>query len=236
MNAPIRGNNRLLGRLSRSDYERLSPHLRSSSLEAGQVIYEAHSQIEFAYFPINCVFSAIALAGNGEGIEVGTIGNEGMAGLLAFLGPCITPNRVFAQVPGQCLRIEADTLAADAKKNPAVNDLLIRHHQAFFSQVTQSIACNGLHSLTQRCCRWLLMTHDRVDGNDLPLTHEFLSLMLAVRRPGVTEAIHALQEQGLMSTSRGSITVLDRAGLEAAACECYGIVEKEYARLLGNFG
>jgi CRP-like cAMP-binding protein len=234
MNAPTRGSNRLLSRLPANDYERLLPHFKTLSLNISTVLYEANAPIEFAYFPHNCVLSAIALVSDGEGIEVGTIGNEGMAGLTVFLGPCTSPNRVFIQVAGDCLRIEAEALAVEAKKSPAINDLLLRHHLAFFNQVTQSIACNGLHSLTQRCCRWLLMTHDRVDGDDLPLTHEFLSLMLSVRRPGVTEALQNLQSQGLISAGRGTIKVVNRPGLEAACCECYRVVANEYQRLLGH--
>jgi len=233
MNAPKRGSNRLLSRLHANDYERLLPHFQTLSLEINQVLYEAHAPIEFAYFPHNCVLSAIALVSDGDGIEVGTIGNEGMAGLTVFLGPSTSPNRVFIQIAGDCLRIEGEALAAEAKKSPAINDLLLRHHLAFFNQVTQSIACNGLHSLTQRCCRWLLMTHDRVDGDELPLTHEFLSLMLSVRRAGVTEALQNLQSQGLISTGRGIIKVTNREGLEAACCACYSLVANEYERLLG---
>ena len=190
--------------------------------------------IEFVYFPYNCVLSAVTMMSDGEGIEVGTVGNEGAAGLTAFLGPAVSPHRMLVQVPGEAVQIEARVLKREARKNPTFHDLLLKHHYAFLSQITQSVACNGLHPLLKRCCRWLLMTHDRVEGDELPLTHEFLSFMLAVRRPGVTETLHSLQENGLIQNGRATITIIDRAGLEAAACECYQIVVDEYERLLGS--
>ena len=234
INPARRVRNRLLQRLQSQDYERLFPHLRTVSLQINHVLVEARSPIEFIHFPLDCVLSAIAMTSDGEGIEAGTIGNEGVEGLTAFLGPCISPNRVIAQIPGDAVRVEAAILAGQAKNAPALHELLLRHHQAFLAQVTQSVACNGLHTLVKRCCRWLLMTHDRLDGDELPLTHEFLSLMLAVRRPGVTEALQMLQDRGLIMTSRGVITIKDRAGLEAACCDCYQIVASEYERLLGS--
>ncbi len=197
------------------------------------VVHEARSAIDFVYFPHDCVLSAVTMMEDGNGIEVGTIGNEGAAGLTAFMGPSIAPHRVLAQVPGDGTRIAAEALLEESRSNPRLYDLLLRHHHAFLTQICQSVACNGLHTLFQRCCRWLLMTHDRVEWDELPLTHEFLSFMLAVRRSGVTETLHSLQEQGLISNSRGTITIANRPGLEAAACECYRIVVEEYQRLLG---
>jgi CRP-like cAMP-binding protein len=226
--------NRLLRRLPPPGYQRLLPHFKTLSFESGDVLYEAHSQIEFVYFPQNCVLSAVTMMEDGSGIEVGTIGNEGAGGLAAFIGPSISPHRVLVQVPGDGLRIEAAILAREAKYNPALFDLLLRHFHAFLSQMSQSVACNGLHPLIKRCCRWLLMTHDRVERDELPLTHEFLSFMLGVRRPGVTETLQTLQGKGLIANSRGTVTIIDRAGLEAMTCECYRIVAKEYERLLGH--
>src|SRR4051812_46354616 len=216
--------NRLLSRLQSQDYERLLPHLQPVDLQSNQVLYEARSTIEFVYFPFNCVLSAVTMMEDGTGIEVGTIGNEGAGGLTAFLAPAISPTRVLVQVPGEGVRLAAGILAEHARDNRVLHDLLLRHHHAFLAQITQSVACNGIHPLLKRCCRWLLMTHDRVDGGVLPLTHEFLSFMLAVRRPGVTESLHALQSQGLIANGRGEITILNRTGLEAASCECYRIV------------
>ncbi len=225
--------NRLLARLQPQDYARLQPHLKQVSCHHGQVLYEARSTIETIYFPHNCVLSALAITESGDAIEVGTVGNEGACGFTGFLGPVISPNRTVVQIAGDAERIEASVLAAEMKNNPRLHDLLLRHHQAFLSQVTQSVACNGLHSVLQRCCRWLLMTHDRIDGDDVALTHEFLAMMLAVRRQGVTESIHALEKQGLIANSRAVIHIRNRAGLESASCDCYGIVVEEYKRLLG---
>ena len=230
----VRGGNRLLRRLEPEDYERLRPHLRTVSLEVNQLLYEAHALVDVVYFPHNCVLSAITMVEDGRGIEVGTIGNEGAAGLTAFLGPAVSPTRVLVQVPGKGERIQAGILDAEARNNRPLYDLLLRHLHSFLAQMSQSVACNGLHPLLKRCSRWLLMTHDRVEGDELPLTHEFLSFMLAVRRPGVSEALQTLQEQGLIATTRGTITIVDRAGLEAASCECYQVVANEYERLLGS--
>jgi CRP-like cAMP-binding protein len=228
-----RGRNRLLSRLQPRDYDRLSQHLRAVGFEMGQVLYEAHAPVDYVYFPHDCVLSAVTILNDGSGIEVGTIGNEGAAGLTAFIGPSVSPTRMLAQVPGTGMRIEAGKLEQEARNNRTLHELLLRHHHAFLAQMTQSVACNGLHSLVKRCCRWLLMTHDRVAKDELPLTHEFLAFMLAVRRPGVTETLNTLQEQGLITNSRGMIQITDRAGLEAAACECYRTVQDEYNRLLG---
>jgi CRP-like cAMP-binding protein len=129
--------------------------------------------------------------------------------------------------------MDANVLMEECRANAVLTEVMLRHHQAFLAQITQSIACNGLHPVVKRCCRWLLMTHDRIEGDELPLTHEFLSIMLAVRRPTVSENLQILQDQGLISTSRGVIRIIDRKGLEAATCECYRIVAAEYDRLLG---
>jgi CRP-like cAMP-binding protein len=225
--------NRILSRLQPEDFKHLSPHLKTVTLPINTILHEAHARIETVCFPLTCVLSAIAMTTDGDGIEVGTVGNEGAEGLTAFIGPSVSPNRVIVQIAGDATFIDAATLAAEAKNNSILYDLLFQHHQAFLAQITQSVACNGLHTLSQRCCRWLLMTHDRVEGDSVALTHEFLALMLAVRRPGVTDALSALEERGLVKAGRGEITITNRAGLETAACDCYRIVVKEYTRLLG---
>jgi CRP-like cAMP-binding protein len=225
--------NRLLRRLQSREYARLRPHFKDVVFESGQIVYEARSQIDFVYFPHNCVLSAVTIL-DGSGIEVGTIGNEGAAGLTAFIGPSISPHRMIAQVPGDGVRIAAAVLEEEARNNRQLHGLLLQHHQAFLTQLSQTVACNGLHSLLKRCCRWLLMTHDRVGKGELQLTNEFLSFMLGVRRQGVTETLQALQEQRLIANSRGTVTIVNRAGLEATSCECYRIVVEEYNRLLGS--
>lgn len=228
-----RRRNRLLRKVSKACYDRLEPSLTVAELQPGQVVYEQRASMEQVYFPINCVLSSVNVMRDGNAIEVGTIGNEGAAGLTTFLAAGVSPHRTFAQIAGTVWIIDAAELRAAANVDPDLNALLLRHHYAFLTQVSQSAACNGLHPLQLRCCRWLLMTHDRVDGDELSLTHEFLSYMLGVRRAGVTESLHALQAQGLVSNGRGAITVIDRAGLEAASCECYQVVVDEYERLLG---
>jgi CRP-like cAMP-binding protein len=225
--------NQLLRRLQPQDYERLLPHLRNVTFESGQILYEARAPIDFVYFPRDCVLSAVTLMSDGRGMEAGTIGNEGVAGLTSFLGRAHSPQRVLAQIAGDAQRIAAGVLEEEAKANRTLYDLLLRHHHAFLTQVSQTVACNGLHPLGKRCCRWLLMTHDRVAGDKLTLTHEFLSFMLGVRRAGITETLQELVAKSLITSHRGVITIVDRAGLEAAACECYRVVQNEYARLLG---
>ncbi len=229
-----RGRNRLLSRLEAQEYDRLLPHLRNMTFEMGQVLYEAHALVDFVYFPHDCVLSAITMLSDGTGIEVGTIGHEGAAGLTAFIGPSVSSTRMVVQIPGTGMRIVAGVVEQEAQSNPTLHDLLLRHHHAFLAQMSQSVACNGVHPIIKRCCRWLLMTHDRVGKDELPITHEFLAIMLAVRRPGVTETLNALQEQGLISTRRGTVQITDRAGLERASCECYRAVQTEYDRLLGS--
>jgi CRP-like cAMP-binding protein len=225
--------NRLLSRLPAPIFKRLLPHFDTGPLKQGQVVYEAGKPIESLFFPEDCVLSAVTKTGDRR-IEVGTIGNEGVAGLTAFIRPTTSPHEVLAQISGQAIRINAAELRKAFKSNSASQDLMFRHHEAFLAQITQSVACNGLHSIIQRCCRCLLMTHDRVGRDELLLTHEFLSFMLGVRRAGVTETLAALQRKRLIENGRRTITITDRAGLEAASCECYRIVVKHYERLLGH--
>jgi CRP-like cAMP-binding protein len=166
-------------------------------------------------------------------IEVATIGREGAAGLPLFVDAETSPNRVFCQVPGAALRIESGYLNKLAQHEGPLRKLLFQYHAAFTFQISQSVACNGLHDVSERCCRWLLMTHDRVDGDEINLTHEFLAAMLGVRRPSVTQTLQTLKERGLLDYGRGRITVVNRQGLEDGSCECYESVRAEYARLLG---
>ncbi len=184
------------------DYERLRPHFKSVFLERNETLYQPREPIKEIYFPESCVLSAVMVMTDGDAIEVGTIGNEGAAGLTVFSTlPATSPHRVFAQISGNCLRIDTAVLEQEAARSQTLRDLLLRHNHALLMQISQSAACNGLHPLLKRCCRWLLMTHDRVEGNEVMLTHEFLSFMLGVRRPGVTEALQLLQEQGLIETA-----------------------------------
>jgi CRP-like cAMP-binding protein len=170
---------------------------------------------------------------NGSAIEVGTIGNEGVTGISVLLGAHASTNETFVQIPGTAHRVAADELVREIDARPALRHLLNLYAEAYLTQVAQTAACNRLHDIESRCARWLLMTHDRVgQAEQFPLKQEFLAIMLGVRRAGVSVAASALQDAGLIHYTRGSIRVLDRAGLEAVACECYGIVRQHFDRLL----
>jgi CRP-like cAMP-binding protein len=226
--------NKLLARLGPGDLDRLRGQMSSVKFDQGQILYEARAAIEYAYFPTRGTLSAVVIMGDGGMIEVATVGNEGLVGSPVPDATVVSPHRLFVQVPGEGLRIERIRLEREAQNTPALQRLLTLYHSAYLFQVSQSVACNGLHSLTQRCCRWLLMTHDRNDGDTFPLTHEFLAVMLGVRRSSVTEALLVLQEKSLVSGTRGKITITNRAGLEAESCECYAAVAAEYDRLLNS--
>lgn len=225
--------NRLLARLPPKEYQRLLPLLRLVPLKLKHVLNEPGSSILHVHFPILGVVSAVTVMQDGRSIEVATIGNEGMVGLTAFLGYEESPNRMIVQVNGEALRMDADTLRVETTGASPLQIVLRRYHVAFHYQMSQAVACNGLHTVEQRCCRWLLMTHDRAQTDEFILTHEFLSHMLGVRRVSVTLVLKPLQDAGLIRNHRGRITVLDRKRLEARACECYQTVRDEYDRLLG---
>ena len=230
---PAAPRNRFLARLPESEYRRLVPLLEPVNLSAGQILYEARGPIDFAYFPQGAVLSALTVMQDGNAIEVATIGNEGLVGHYGSGGKR-SPHRVIVQVEDGGLRIAARALQEEGAKEGFLRELLTAYHIAFVSQVSQSVACNGLHRLGQRCCRWLLMSRDRVGANELRLTHEYLALMLGARRASVTEALRPLKKAGLVRSHRGLITILDGAGLEDRTCECYFVVRDEYDRLLGG--
>ena len=189
-------------------------------------------QIQYRpYFPVGAVLSALTVMQDGNAIEAATIGNEGLVGHYGTGGKW-SPHRVIVQVEDGCLRIDARALEKEGARDGPLRELLTAYHIAFVSQVSQSVACNGLHRLEQRCCRWLLMTRDRVGSDELRLTHEYLAIVLGARRASVTEALRPLQKAGLLRWLRGWLTVLDGAGLEARACECYFVVRDEYEQLL----
>jgi CRP-like cAMP-binding protein len=225
--------NRLLARLTAVQYPRLFERLRPVPLAFKTVLYQPNGPIDYVYFPTRGVLSAIAIMANGDAIEVGTIGNEGVSGLAVLFGVEQSPTQVIVQVAGEALRIETAALQAEAMPGSPLQELLIRHHHAFHHQVAQSAACNGLHKVQQRACRWLLLTQDRVGSDVVPLTHEFLAIMLGVRRASVSEVLKPLQDQGLVRSDRSKFTILDRPGLEAACCECYRNIVEAYRQLLG---
>jgi CRP-like cAMP-binding protein len=229
--APLHPTNRLLALLPPAEYRRLSARLQPVALPLKQVLYKARGTIDHVYFPTRGVVSAMAIMGDGSAIEVATIGSEGMVGLAAFVGGESSPYEVMVQVEGEGLRMRADAFRREVGQDGPLRKLLIHYHEAFSTQVSYAVACNGLHTVQKRCCRWLLMTHDRVGADELPLTHEFLGIMLGVRRASVTDVLRPLQERGLIRCRRGKIVVMDRAGLEAESCECYLVVQDEFARL-----
>jgi len=233
---PQQQGNRLLACLPEEEYRSLLPLLRPVSLTFEQPLYEARGPIDFAYFLTTAVASALVIMEDGRAIEAATIGNEGLVGHTVVFGVEVSLNRVIVQVAGDALRIEAGALREKTAREGPLRKLLAEYSQRFLLQVSQSVACNGLHPVEQRCCRWLLMTHDRVGCDELRLTHEFLGMMLGVRRATVSEVLAPLQDAGLLRSHRGLITLLDRPGLEMRSCECYHVVKQEYDRLLGVKG
>jgi CRP-like cAMP-binding protein len=226
--------NRLLGLLLPRDYQRLRPHLHRIPLEYRQSLYRANRPIEFVYFIESGVGSLVNTMKNGDAAEVGTIGNEGVVGLPIVFGDNRAPTNVYVQVPGAGLRMRATQFKKELARSASMQAVMLRYAHAFFNQVAQSAACNQFHSLQQRCCRWLLMTHDRMQSDEFLLTQEFLAMMLGVQRTGVTIAASALQRAGLIRYTRGNVTILNRRGLMYRSCECYGVSKREFDRLLGN--
>jgi CRP-like cAMP-binding protein len=231
---PDRRTNRLLSLLSDQDYERLRPHLSHVSFEYKKSLYEAMRPIEQVYFPIDGVASLVITTSEGSSAEVGTIGNEGIVGLPVCLGDHDAPSSVYVQVPGTALRMDAHLFRGELDANPTLNLIMLRYAHAFFNQVAQSAACAHLHKAEKRCCRWLLMTRDRMPSGDFLLTQEFLGMMLGVRRTTVTDVMGALQKEGLLRYRRGHVTILDHEALRQRACECYEISKLEFDRLLGD--
>jgi CRP-like cAMP-binding protein len=228
-----RRTNRLLSLLSDDDYARLRPHLSHVVLDYKKSLYEPSSPIEHVYFPINGVASLVITSADGSSAEVGTIGNEGIVGLPVCLGAREAPSAVYVQVPGTALKLDARGFRSEIERSPTLNFIMLRYAHAFFNQVAQSAACIHLHRVEQRCCRWLLMTHDRMPGDEFLLTHECLGMMLGVRRTTVTDVMGALQRAGLVRYRRGHVAILDCEALRARACECYAIWKLEFDRLLG---
>ncbi|MGA7810855.1 Crp/Fnr family transcriptional regulator [Bradyrhizobium sp.] len=226
--------NRLLQLLDTDDSDRLRAHLAPVKLDYRQPLYEANEDIPFVYFPIEGVASLINTMENGSAAEVGTVGNEGMVGLPVILGDRRATTSAYIQVPGSGLRLRADILRNELKVGAGMRTVMLHYAHAFFNQVAQSAACAHFHSIEQRCCRWLLMTHDRVQSDQFLLTQEFLGMMLGVRRTSVTEVAAKLKHRKFIEYNRGHVTILDRAGLERHACECYLISKREFDRLLGH--
>lgn len=228
------GENRILSALPREDYERLAPHLLAVSLPRGEVIYHTGDPIRYVYFPINAMVSLVSRLSGGANVEVGVTGSEGIVGLPFVLGSERSPHECMVQLPDGGLRARADAVKAEFKRGGALQDLLHRYTQSLLVMTSQAAACNRAHTVGERLARWLLMCHDRSASAELPLTHEFLAMMLGVRRAGVTESAIILQAEGLIKYNRGQVTIEDRPGLEEFACECYGIIRAEFEPRTGG--
>jgi len=224
--------NLLLAALPEAEWRRWLPQLEAIDMPLGQVLYESGSTLEYVYFPTSSIVSLLYLLENGASAEIAIVGNEGIVGISLFMGGESTPSRAVVQSAGQGYRLNARAMKEEFSRAGPVLHLLLRYTQALITQMTQTAVCNRHHTLDQQLCRWLLLSLDRLQGNDLVMTQELIANMLGVRREGVTEAAGRLQATGLIRYSRGHITVLDRPGLEKRTCECYAVVKRECDRLL----
>jgi CRP-like cAMP-binding protein len=227
--------NHLLRSLAPSDFAALLPHFKRTGLLPREVLYAPNEPILVVYFPEQGYASMLATLREGDAAEVGMVGREGMLGVPIILGTDRSNLEAVVQGEGRALQVDADVIRHVVDENPAIRALLLRYAMAFSVQVTMTAACNNRHVVNQRIARWLLMADDRIGGSgDFAMTHEFLALMLGVRRSGVTVAAGALQKAGLIRYEHGRMHVTDRTGLEAAACECHLVANREYERLLGS--
>jgi CRP-like cAMP-binding protein len=226
--------NFLLAALLDAEFNRLSPHLELVSLKLGDVLAESGSKTDYLYFPTTAIISLHYLLENGGSSEIAGVGNEGVLGISLFMGGDTTPSRAVVQTGGFGYRIPARILMEEFDRAGPVLRLLLRYTQALITQMSQTAVCNRHHTVEQQLCRWLLLTLDRLGPAELTMTQELISNMLGVRREGVTEAAGRLQASGFISYRRGHITVTNRSGLEKNVCECYGVVKKEFARLLSD--
>jgi len=224
--------NRLLGAIEVASLARIVPHLEPVVLNLGAVVCEAGGLLKHAYFPQGAVLSLLTVLENGSAIETANIGREGAFGLFAAMYSRVSFNRCLVQFEGGMVRCPIGFLQSEFEHSEHVRNLLVSYSETLLSQVQQTVACNALHSTEERMCRWLLMMHDRAEGEALPYTHEFLSHMLGANRKSVTLAAQSLQIAGLISYRRGKILVVDRAGLEQASCECYAIVKERFDEFL----
>ena len=224
--------NHLLNALPASDYERLASHLDLIPMRLGEVLYESGVQLQYVYFPTTSILSLLYVMEDGASAEIAIVGNEGILGISLFMGGESTPSRAVVQSAGHAFRLKAALLKNEFGRFGPTMHLLLRYTQALITQMAQTAVCNRHHSVDQQLCRWLLLSLDRLQTNELSMTQELIANMLGVRREGVTEAAGKLQDVGLISYRRGRITVLDRPGLEARSCECYQVVKTEFDRLL----
>jgi CRP-like cAMP-binding protein len=219
--------NRFLAALPAPDFALLAPHLRAVSLDRGAMLHDAGDEIEHVYFPHSGMVSLVAVLQSGATVETMTVGRGGVIGVTAGFGSRSAFGRAIVQLPGVAARMPRAQFRAAAKDSNAIHELAVGYNDLLIGQIQQSVACNALHDLEMRLCRWLLQAHDCVDGSTVPLTQEFLGQMLGVRRTSVTIAARMLQSAGMISYRRGHIQIIDRAALEDAACECYGTIRQQ---------
>ena len=227
-----RTQNRLLAALPLEVYERLQPDLEPVSLALGEVVYEAHAALSHVYFPTTAIVSLLYTMENGSTAEMGVVGCDGVVGIAVFMGGDTTPNRAVVQSAGDAIRLQLKRFRDEFKRVGELHRLLLLYTQALLTQMSQTAVCNQLHSVEQRLCRSLLLSHDRHESDELLMTQELIANMLGVRREAVSVAAHRLQDAGLIRYKRGHMTIVDRAGLEAMVCECYQVVKTECDRLL----
>jgi CRP-like cAMP-binding protein len=226
--------NHLLAALPAAEFERLSGHLELVAMPLGEALYESGGHLKHVYFPITSIVSLLYVMEDGASAEIAVVGNEGILGVSLFMGGETTPSRAVVQSAGHGYRLQAALLRQEFDRAGPVMRLLLRYTQALITQMSQTAVCNRHHSVEQQLCRWLLLSLDRLSGNELIMTQELIANMLGVRREGVTAAAGNLQREGLISYARGRITVLDRPKLEQEVCECYAVVKKEFDRLLSD--
>jgi CRP-like cAMP-binding protein len=225
--------NRIISVLPREDYERIAPHLEYVEMPLGEVLFHPEERIDYAYFPYRGTVSIVDVMEDGSQVEVGAVGREGMTGLPIVMGTDSVPLLAIAQIPGSGVRLKAEHFKEALSQSDDMYRNFLCYGQAFFVQTAITAGCNRLHHMEGRMAKWLLTCSDRAESKELQLTQEFLSVMLGVRRAGVTMAANKLREEGIISYSRGRVRILDVEGLEGVSCECYSVVKKEFDRLLG---
>jgi CRP-like cAMP-binding protein len=231
----MNADNQILTNLSADVRDRLAPHFNSITLAQGDIIYRSGETLTQLYFPIDCLFSITITMEDGAVAEVGMVGSREVLGIHAFLSnQDIIQTEYVVQVPGDVVKIDAKVVRQEFDRNGELRDVLLRYAQAFVAQVSQTAACNSLHTLEQRLPRWLLEVQSRISSDNLPLTQEFIATMLGVRRAGVTQMAQRLQERKLIQYHRGQVQIVNQSGLEASACECFKTIQGEYDRLLGG--
>ena len=224
--------NRLLAALPEQEWQRWQPYLEAVEMPLGEVLYESGGTLKHVYFPTTGIVSLLYVMEDGASAEIAVVGNEGIVGISLFMGGGSTPSRAVVQSAGQGYRLRADAMKLEFDRGGPVLHLLLRNTQALITQMAQTAVCNRQHSLDQQVCRWQLLSLDRLPGDELLMTQELISNMLGVRREGVTDAAHKLQQAGIIYYRRGHIKVLDRPAMEKRSCECYAVVKHEYDRLL----